>query len=114
MDEAKHLELTGQSNKNVLSFAKYLSKNKIPTIIRYVLVPSINDDMASLEKLADFICTLNSVEKIEVLAYHDMAKNKYESLKIKYPLSDIRTATKEDVKRAEQIISNRIKSNFSL
>ena len=114
IDEAKHLELTGHSNKNVLSFAKYLSKNKIPTIIRYVLVPSINDDMDSLEKLADFICTLNSVEKIEVLAYHDMAKAKYESLKIKYPLSDIRTATKEDVKRAEQIISNRIKSNFSL
>ena len=113
IDENKHLELTGHSNKNVLSFAKYLSTNKIPTIIRYVLVPSINDDTDSLEKLADFICTLNSVEKIEVLAYHDMAKAKYESLKIKYPLSDIRTATKEDVKRAEQIISNRIKLNFS-
>ena len=112
IDENKHLELTGHSNKNVLSFAKYLSTNKIPTIIRYVLVPSINDDTDSLEKLADFICTLNSVEKIEVLAYHDMAKSKYESLKIKYPLSDIRTATKEDVKRAEQIISNRIKLNF--
>ena len=114
IDEIKHRELTGHSNKNVLDFAKYLSENKIPTIIRYVLVPSINDDIDSLEKLADFICTLNSVEKIDVLAYHDMAKNKYESLKIKYPLSDIRTATKEDVKRAEQIISNRIKSNFSL
>ena len=113
IDEAKHNELTGQSNKNVLAFAKYLSEKKIPTIIRYVLVPSINDDNETLEKLADFICTLDSVEKIEVLAYHDMAKSKYEALKIKYPLSDIRVATKEDVKRAEKIISNRIKSNFS-
>ena len=113
IDDTKHTELTGHSNKNVLSFAKYLSQKKIPVVIRHVLVPTINDDIDSLEKLADFICTLNSVEKIEVLAYHDMANSKYESLKIKYPLSDIRTATKEDVKRAEQIISNRIKLNFS-
>ena len=63
---------------------------------------------------ASIICTLENVHKIEILAYHDMAKSKYESLKIKYPLSDIRVATKEDVKRAEQIISNRIKSNFAL
>ena len=113
IDDTKHTELTGHSNKNVLSFAKYLSQKKMPVVIRHVLVPTINDDVESLEKLADFICTLENVHKIEILAYHDMAKSKYEALKIKYPLSDIRVATKEDVKRAEQIISNRIKSNFS-
>ena len=112
IDDTKHTELTGHSNKNVLSFAKYLSQKKMPVVIRHVLVPTINDDVESLEKLADFICTLENVHKIEILAYHDMAKSKYESLKIKYPLSDIRVATKEDIKRAEQIISNRIKSNL--
>jgi pyruvate-formate lyase-activating enzyme len=107
------IETAKEKGINVLSFAKYLSQKKIPVVIRHVLVPTINDDVESLEKLADFICTLENVHKIEILAYHDMAKSKYEALKIKYPLSDIRVATKEDVKRAEQIISNRIKSNFS-
>ena len=82
IDDTKHTELTGHSNKNVLSFAKYLSQKKIPVVIRHVLVPTINDDVESLEKLADFICTLENVHKIEILAYHDMAKSKYESLKI--------------------------------
>ena len=112
IDDEKHLELTGHSNKNVLAFANYLSKKNIPTVIRYVLVPSINDDVESLEKLADFVYALQSVQKIEILAYHDMAKLKYEALKIKYPLESIKPATKEDVKRAEQIISNRIKLNL--
>ncbi|MBE6348764.1 MAG: pyruvate formate lyase-activating protein [Spirochaetaceae bacterium] len=112
IDDEKHLELTGHSNKNVLAFANYLSKKNIPTVIRYVLVPSINDDVESLEKLADFVYALQSVQKIEILAYHDMAKLKYEALKIKYPLESIKPATKEDVKRAEQIISNRIRLNL--
>lgn len=112
IDDKKHTELTGYSNKNILSFAKYLSKKKMPIVIRHVLVPSINDDVESLEKLADFICTLENIVKVEILAYHDMAKSKYQALKIKYPLEGIRCATKEDVKRAEQIISNRIKSNL--
>ena len=68
----------------------------------------------NIEKLKTFVSDIKNVQKIELLPYHDMAKNKYKSLKIKYPLSDIRTATKEDVKGAEQIISNRIKSNFAL
>ncbi len=112
INDKKHIELTGQSNKNILAFAKYLSQKKIPVVIRHVLVPSMNDDFESLEKLADFICTLENVQKIEILAYHDMAKSKYEALKIKYPLEGVRVATKEDVKRAEQIIINRIKSNL--
>lgn len=112
IDDEKHRELTGHSNKNVLAFANYLSKKNIPTVIRYVLVPSINDDVDSLEKFADFVYILQSVQKIEILAYHDMAKPKYEALKIKYPLESIKPATKEDVKRAEQIISNRIKLNL--
>ena len=33
IDDTKHTELTGHSNKNVLSFAKYLSQKKIPDMM---------------------------------------------------------------------------------
>ncbi|MCB6437636.1 radical SAM protein, partial [Erysipelatoclostridium ramosum] len=42
-DEDKHRALTGQSNRNILDLARYLSDIGKPVWIRHVLVPGIND-----------------------------------------------------------------------
>ena len=102
--EVKHQELTGQSNANILEFARFLAKINKPVWIRHVLVPTINDDEASLQKLSDFIASLGNVKRVEVLPYHRLAIHKYEELGIKYRLNDIEEPTKEQVKSAENIL----------
>lgn len=97
-------DLTGVSNKKELTFAKYLSDIKKPMWIRQVLVPGITDNEEDLLKLKDFIHSLNSVEKVEILPYHDMGKFKWEELGFKYPLEGIPVATSEDVSRAKKIL----------
>ena len=72
--------------------------------IRHVLVPSINDQQEYLEGLRDFIKTLNTVKKIEVLGYHTMGVSKWRYCDEDYPLEGIPAATSEDVKRAEEIL----------
>ncbi len=104
IDNDKCINLTGHSNENTLNFAKYLSENSIPIWIRQVLVPGITDDMEDLIKLKDFISSLNTVEKVEVLPYHDLGKYKWEKLGINYPLDGVRLADEEDVKRANEIL----------
>ena len=67
-----HRKLTGHSNKNILAFARYLDQKKKPVWIRHVLVPERNDKDEYLHRLADFIHTLNNVERVEVLPYHTL------------------------------------------
>lgn len=108
IDNDFHKKLTTHSNQNVLDFAKYLSNKKVDTIIRHVLVPTLNDDEKSLTRLAEFIKTLDNIKGIDILPYHTMAKVKYQNLGLEYPLGETRQGTKEDVQRAKEIILQKI------
>lgn len=104
INDEKCIELTGRSNKKELTFAKYLSSINKPMWIRQVLVPEFTDDEQDLLELKNFISTLKSVEKVEVLPYHDLGKFKWQKLEAIYPLEDYRTANSNDVKRAKKIL----------
>ena len=101
-DKCKNL--VGFGNEKELTFARYLSDNNIHMWIRQVLVPGYTDDEQDLLQLKDFIDNLNTVDKIEVLPYHDMGKYKWEKLGLKYELDGVRVANDDDVKRAKSIL----------
>ena len=104
INDEKAINLTGVSNKKELEFARYLSNINKTMWIRQVLVPGYTDDEQDLIKLREFISTLKSVERVEVLPYHDLGKFKWEQLGEVYPLEKVRTANNDDVKRAKEIL----------
>lgn len=104
IDDAKCKELVGVSNKLELNFAKYLSDNNIPIWIRQVLVPGYTDDENDLLKLRDFLNTLKTLEKVEILPYHNMGEFKWKELGFSYPLEGVRQADQADVDRAKKIL----------
>ena len=104
IDDEKHKVLTAHSNKNILAFAKYLDEKKIPIWIRHVIVPGITLYRDYLERLGEFMATLNNVKALDVLPYHSMGKVKYENLNMDYPLKDTREATKDEAVAAKNII----------
>lgn len=104
IDDDKCKELVGVSNKLELDFAKYLSDNNIPIWIRQVLVPGYTDDENDLLKLRDFLNTLKTVEKVEILPYHNMGEFKWKKLGFSYPLEGVREANQADVDRAKKIL----------
>lgn len=104
IDPARHKALTGQDNKNILAFAKYLADKGKDIWVRHVLVPGVTDDEQFLFQLGQFIGGLRTLRALDVLPYHTMAKAKYESLGIPYPLGDIPPATKEQAARARDVI----------
>ncbi len=97
-------DLTGVSNKKELEFAEYLSNHGKHMWIRQVLVPGYTDKEDDLKKLKDFISTLKTVDKVEILPYHDMGKYKWINLGLEYPLEETRVATNEDVEKAKKIL----------
>ena len=104
MDGDKHRELTGCDNSNILDMARFLSDMGKAMWIRRVLVPGHTDNEDELKGLREFIDSLKTVERVEVLPYHTMALAKYEELNIPYGLEGVRTPTNEEVKKAESII----------
>ena len=96
--------LYGFSNKNELAFAKYLSDNNIKMWIRQVLIPGYTDDEKDLLKLKNFINSLKTVEKVELLPYHNMGEYKWKELHLKYELEGVANASQEDINRAKKIL----------
>lgn len=97
-------ELTGFSNEKELSFARYLSDNNIPIWIRQVIVPGITDSEEDLLELKQFINSLNTVQKIDLLPYHNLGEYKWIELGLKYNLKGVRQANSNDIKSAKKIL----------
>lgn len=105
IDPEKCKELVGFSNEKELAFAKYVSDQKKDLWIRQVIIPGITDDKEDLLKLKNFIASLETVRKVELLKYHDIGKFKWEKLGCIYPLENVRLSTQEDIQRAEEILN---------
>ena len=104
IDNEAHKSLTGHTNENILDMATYLSEQNKDMWIRYVLVPGHTDSEEHIEKLHDFIETLHSVKRVEVLPYHTLGVFKWVQLGIPYTLEGVNQPSKESVEKANQIL----------
>lgn len=104
MNEEGHKKLTGYTNQNILKMAQWLSDHNKSMWIRHVLVPGITDDKEDLQKMYEFISSLKTVERVEILPYHTLGMVKWADLKIDYPLEGVPVPTEEQIKIAEEIL----------
>lgn len=104
INDDKHRDLTGFSNSNILDLAQYLSDQGKHMWIRHVLVPTITTDEDDLRKTKEFIDTLKTVDKVEVLPYHKLGIPEWERLGIPYKLEGIDPPTDEEQKLAKSIL----------
>lgn len=102
---AEHKKLTGFDNENVLEFARYLSDVGKDMWIRHVLVEGITDNDGYLLKLKEFISSLKTVKKVEVLPYHAMGEEKYEKLGLPYTLKGTKPPERVRVENAIRILT---------
>ena len=104
IDDAEHRKLTGQTNVNILDMARCLSNHGKAMWIRHVLVPGITDDEGQLRRLREFLDTLETVERIEVLPYHTLGVFKWKELGVPYTLEEVSPPTGEQVHRAKKLL----------
>lgn len=100
-----HTRLTGMGNENIKDLARYLSDIGKPMWIRHVLVPGLTDNEDDLRAISDFIATLKTVERVEILPYHALGMPKWEKLGLDYELKDVQAPTDEQIKLAEDILN---------
>lgn len=87
--ESLHIAGTGVSNKRITDNLKQISDDgRSEIIIRVPIIPNYNASMEEMQKIADFLRSIN-YKQVELLPYNPMAKYKYDALDIKftdYPL----------------------------
>ena len=106
VDEKKHKELTGKSNKNTLMFADYLNSNNISVVIRYVYIPGINDSEKTLNKLKQIKQKMKNIQEIDVLGYHKMGEYKWKELGIKNEFEDIEYPTRHEINIVKKFLNS--------
>jgi pyruvate formate lyase activating enzyme len=106
MDDEKHRQATGVSNKNILSNARSLIEAGKPVIFRTPVVPGVNDAPADISAIAAFVGELvdlwqagsydpSCTPALELLPFHRLAGNKYASLGLDYRVRDLQSPSKD-------------------
>ena len=105
IEENNYINLTGQKIRLFLDFLNTCQVKNKRMWLRQVIVPGINDTEENILKLKEFIAPLKNIERVELLPYHTMAKNKYKQLNREYPLKDTPEMDKEECLRLERILN---------
>ncbi len=106
MDEARHRQWTGVSNRSILSNLEYLSRLGREIQVRIPLVPGVNDDEENLRQVGAFLSGLTRVPSVHVLPYHNLSEAKYAGLGLKYDMTGYLPPTNEDLLRCSSILKD--------
>lgn len=86
IDTDKHRKNTGVSNEIILSNLKHLNDMGRPIIVRGPLIPGRTDSPQNIQQEIELLSRLRSVERVDIMAYHEYGKIKYEQLGKEYSL----------------------------
>ena len=102
MDPERHLPNTGVSNEPILANLKRLDAMGKTIIIRVPLIPGYTDSEQNVKATAEFLSGLKSVERVDLLAFHEYGRVKYEQLGREYKMR-VQSLSQERVNEIKDI-----------
>lgn len=97
-------ENVGCSINSPLDFLDYLNQNNIPTTLRQVIIPTVNDTTENILKLKEIAQAHACVDKVELLPFRKICQVKYDKLGIEFPFGHLPEPTREKMAELEQLI----------
>jgi len=102
-DPARHRRLTGMDGDRTRTFALRLAAHNRPMWVRFVLVPGLTDQIADIKRIATFAAELGSVQRVDVLPFHQRGRYKWKELGIPYELERTAPPTEDAVEEAVRL-----------
>lgn len=90
MNPVKHRQMTGVSNRLILSNLKKLDRSGVSVVVRLPLIPGFNLDRDNIIQTAEFVSRLKSVAEVNLMPFHQLGKGKYYRLSREYSLGDLK------------------------
>lgn len=107
-DEKTYKKVTSRRLKPTIDFGDRLSALEVPVWIRFVLVPGWTDRPDNIERVADIASRWkNVIQRVEVLPFHQMGRDKWAEVGMDYQLFDISPPTLEQTEAARDVFRSR-------
>ncbi len=95
----------GCSIAPVQAFLSYLNEQAIPTTLRQVIIPTLNDTDEQVCALKAVAATHACVDKVELLPFRKLCETKYEAMALPFPLTHLPEPTRETMARLQGVIN---------
>ena len=87
-----------------LEFLAYLNEQGIPTTVRQVIIPTLNDDEESISALKKIVAAHPCVDKVELLPFRKICQVKYDKMGIPFRAASLPEPSPDTMKRLEAIL----------
>lgn len=92
----------GCSLEKPLLFLDYLSEKNIPTIIRQVIIPTLNDNSENVTALKSIVKAHKNIVKTELLPFKKLCSVKYDKLGLDFKFKNLPEPSINTVKQLEK------------
>jgi pyruvate formate lyase activating enzyme len=108
LDEEKHIEFTGVSNRLILDNFQMLLDSGKELMVRVPVIPGYNDDPEHLERIKQFLSATKTVslKKISLLPYHQIGSAKYRRFNIISRMKNVDPPSKERMIELKEFFSD--------
>ena len=102
--EEEYLANVGCSMMPVLHFLDELDRMRIPTVLRQVIIPTVNDRKDSVLRLKQIADTHACVDHVELLPFRTVCQVKYDGMGIEFPFGHLPQPTAEQMDRLNALL----------
>lgn len=102
--EEQYRRYVGCHMKTPLKFLAQLNAHSIPTRLRQVIIPTLNDNAESLCRLKKIAQKTSCVQEVELLPFEKLCLEKYEKLGLKFPLSKLPAAEHQKIVELQSML----------
>jgi len=103
-NDADYREHVGCALTSVLDFLTELNRRNIPTTLRQVIIPTLNDSPENIRALAQIRDAYSCVDGVELLAFRKLCQSKYDTLNIPFPLADVPEPSREEMEKLNALL----------
>ncbi len=104
-DKKLYREHVGCELDSVLEFLNLLEQMNIPTVIRQVIIPTLNDNEDNILRLKQIMSEHKNVEKIELLPFRKLCQQKYDSMGIRFKFDYLSEPQFETIERLNGLLT---------
>ena len=94
----------GCDMERVLRFLSELERRQIPTVLRQVIIPTLNDNEQNVLRLKALAEKHSCVQKVELLPFKKICQSKYDELGKVFPFGNLPTPTSVDMARLNSLL----------
>ncbi len=104
-DNESYMKYVGCSLDSVIEFLNTVDRMNIPTTLRQVVIPTVNDNYENFVRLNAIAKRHECVTNTELLPFRKICTTKYEMMGIDFPFSHINEPSASEIEKYQKILT---------